>query len=101
MSLKRYKVTCLECNKSDVLSVDDIRHQVLDYEGKMLTNFRSFRWRGDFQWGFFCECGNDNRLAPSEAEQFDKLVKGDPVSLKQIAESLLIPDEKQFKMELA
>lgn len=97
--MHKYKVTCLECGESDILTIDDLRHQVLDYEKKMQTNFGAFRWRGDMKWGFICQCGNDNRLAPSESNDFDKLVNGDPVSVKKIAASLLIPDEKQFSME--
>ena len=96
--MQKFKVTCLECNESDVLTIDDIMHQVVDYENKMKTNFQSFRWRGDMKWGFFCQCGNDNRLAPSEADDFDKLVDGDPISLQKISASLLIPDDKQFEM---
>lgn len=95
----RYKVTCLECGESDILVIDEVQHQVVDYEGKMNTNFQSFRWRPDSQWGYFCVCGNDNRLAPSEANDFDKLVRGDAISIKKIAASLLIPDEKQFNSE--
>lgn len=97
--MRKYKVTCLSCNKFDVITVDDRTHQVIDYEGKMNTNFQSFRFRPDLQWGFYCECGNDNRLANNEAENFDKLVKGDPISLQKVAESLLIDDRKQFAME--
>lgn len=97
--MQKLKVTCLECNESDVLTIDELQHQVVDYQGKMKTPFRSFRWRGDSQWGFFCQCGNDNRLASSEADDFDKLVDGDPMSVKKIAASLLIADDKQFKTE--
>ena len=96
----RYKVTCLECDKSDTITVDDNQHVVTDYEGKFQTPFRSFRWRKDMQWGFHCECGNDNRLAPSEAADMDKLVQGDEQSIKNIAASLLIPDNKQFEMRV-
>lgn len=98
--MRRFKVTCLECGEADTLTIDDVGHVVLDYENKLNTNFRSFRWRADMQWGFFCQCGNDNRLAPSEADDFDKLVKGDPLSIEKITASLLIPDEKQFSMEV-
>lgn len=97
--IKKYKVECLECHKSDVLTIDEPTHRVIDTENKFSTNFMSFRWRKDMQWGFMCECSNDNRLAPSEAENFDELVRGDPITLKKITASLLIPDEKQFKME--
>lgn len=95
----RYKITCLNCEKSDVITVDENQHVVTDYEGKFQTPFRSFRWRRDMQWGFHCECGNDNRLAPSEAQDMDKLVQGDEQSVKAIAASLLVPDDKQFLME--
>lgn len=97
--MNKYKVTCLECGESDILTVDQIQHQVVDYEAKMKTPFQSFRWRGDQTWGYFCKCGNDNRLAPSEASDFDKLVDGDPMSIKKIAASLLIQDDKQFATE--
>lgn len=98
--MKRYKVTCLDCNGSDVITIDEDKHVVVDYEEKFNTPFRVFRWRSDYKWGFECGCGNDNRLAPSESDSMDKLVKGDPLSIKKIAASLLIPDEKQFKMEV-
>lgn len=100
-NLKKYKASCLECGESDIITVDETHHVVVDYERKVNTPFRSFRWRGDGKWGFFCGCGNDNRLAPMEAEGMDNLVMGDPKSLKKIAASLLIPDEKQFKLEPA
>lgn len=99
--MQKFKVTCLECGESDVLTIDDINHQVFDYQKKIKTNFLSFRWRGDLKWGFFCKCGNDNRLATSESEEFDNLVAGDPISVKKIAASLLIPDDKQFEMRKA
>lgn len=95
----RYKITCLNCEKSDVITVDENQHVVTDYEGKFQTPFRSFRWRKDMRWGFHCACGNDNRLAPSEAQDMDKLVQGDEQSVKAIAASLLVPDDKQFLME--
>lgn len=96
--MKKYKVTCLECKESDVLSIDEVGHRVIDYDNKLTTTFRSFRWRPDLKWGFECMCGNENRLAPQEAGDFDKLVKGDELSVKKIAANLLIPDEKQFEM---
>lgn len=95
------KVTCLECGEDDTITCvhDGVNHVVSDYAKKLNTPFNSFRWRPDQKWGFYCKCGNDNRLAPEEAGNFDNLVKGDEVSLKKITESLLIPDEKQFKLE--
>lgn len=99
--MKRYKVTCLDCNQSDVITVEasnPLKQVVVDYEGKFKSPFRAFRWRSDMKWGFECQCGNNNQLAPSEAEDMDKLVQGDPLSIKKIAASLLIPDDKQFIM---
>lgn len=97
--MRKYKVECLDCSESDILTIDEMKHQVIDYEKKIKTPFRSFRWRGDLSWGFFCKCGNDNRLANAEAKDFDKLVDGDPISLKNITASLLRKDKEQFKME--
>lgn len=98
MNVQRFKVTCLECNESDIIAIDNQLHAVVDYEKKMTTPFRSFRWRPDLRWGFFCQCNNDNRLAPQEESDMDKLVDGDPLSLQRITDSLKIPDEAQFEM---
>lgn len=97
--MSRCKVTCLDCGESDVLTIDDNLHVVVDYEKKIKTPFRAFRWRPDLKWGFHCQCNNDNRLAPQEEKDFDRLVQGDPLSLQRIAESLKIPDERQFRTE--
>lgn len=99
---EKFKVTCLECGEHDTITClsDGVNHSVMDYEKKLNTPFNSFRWRPDHKWGFYCKCGNDNRLAPEEADNFDNLVKGDEMSLKRITESLLIPDDKQFHLEV-
>lgn len=97
--MRRVKLTCLNCQETDILLIDDTLHAVVDYEKKIKTPFRSFRWRPDLKWGFYCQCENDNRLAPQEEKDFDKLVDGDPLSLQRIAASLKIPDEKQFVLE--
>ncbi len=97
--MQKYKVTCLECGESDILEIDQTNHVVGDTLRKLLTNFLSYRWRPDQTWGFLCNCGNDNRLALQEADDFDKVVAGDPITVKKIADSLKIPDEAQFKME--
>ncbi len=99
--MRKYRVTCLNCEESDVLVIDQDNHFVGETDRKLLTNFLSFRWRPDIKWGFLCKCGNDNRLAPQEADEFDKVVQGDPITVQKIADSLLIPDEKQFRMEIA
>lgn len=96
--MRKYKVTCLNCKRSDVLTIDESNHQVWDYAGKLMTNFLSARFRKDGQWGFECVCGNDNRLSSAEAKDFDTLVAGDPLSIKRIADSLKLDDSKQFVM---
>lgn len=97
---KKFEITCLSCGESDVITIQSIggQHNVIKYNRDMDTNLYSCRFRGDLKWGFECKCGNDNRLCNAEANDFSKLVKGDEMSLKRIAESLLIPDEKQFEM---
>lgn len=95
------KVTCLECNESDVHTFDELNHRVMYSEKVLRTPMLGFRWRPDLKWGFRCKCGNNNLLAPQEEKDMDKLVDGDPISMKVIADSLKIPDEKQFKVEPA
>lgn len=97
----KFIVTCLNCGEFDILTIDNQEHAVVDYEKKMQTPFRSFRWRPDLTWGFFCKCNNDNRLAPQEKDDIDKLVQGDPFSVDRIIKSLDIPDEKQFSVKAA
>lgn len=96
--MKRYKVTCLKCKESDVLTIDERQHYVSDYEGKLKTPFRAFRWRPDMRWGIECSCGQDDRLAPQEANDVDKLVDGDPISIERIVQGLKDPSPR-FKME--
>lgn len=90
----------MNCKESDVHTFDNENHKVLHSEKIMQTPTLSFRFRGDGKWGFLCKCGNDNRLAISEKDDFDKLVGGDPLSIQRVKDSLKIPDNKQFIMEL-
>lgn len=98
--MKKYQVTCLHCEESDVLTIDDDNHILMYNHKVMLSPILSARWRGDNSWGFQCSCGNDNRLAAAEAEKFDELVKGDPFSVERIRQSLKVPDDEQFVMEV-
>lgn len=96
--MKKYKVTCLKCSESDVHTFDDNEHKLIYSEKVMLTPLLGVRWRPDMQWGFRCKCGNNNLLAAREADDMNKLVAGDEVTIANIAASLMIPDEKQFEM---
>lgn len=91
----------MECGESDVHTFDELNH-VLTFSEKILkTPLMAVRWRGDQTWGFKCRCGNTNLLAKQEKQDMDKLVAGDPISVKKIADSLLIPDDKLFEMRSA
>lgn len=98
MQQKKYQVTCLSCGESDILTIENANHLILDFAKQMMTNFLSGRWRRDLQWGFECRCGNDNRLSAMEKDEFQNLVQGDKLSVARIARSLQIPDAKQFRM---
>jgi hypothetical protein len=96
--MTKYKVTCLSCKESDIHTFDENTHTVVYSDKVMLTPILGIRWRPDLKWGFRCKCGNTNLLAPQEEKDMDKLVAGDPISVKRIAASLKIPDNEQFKM---
>lgn len=97
--IEKHKITCLSCNKADVITVLDNKH-VAAYEKQIETNLLSARQRSDGSWGFECECGNDNRVGASEVGEIDNLVqKATPDQMESIKHQLLIPDDKQFKME--
>lgn len=101
MQFKHYKCTCLACGESDILEIDNSNHVVGNTERKLGTNFLSYRWRPDMIWGFMCKCGNDNRVSPQEADGQGTVFDGDPISIQKIADSLKIPDIKQFRLEPA
>lgn len=96
--MQRYEVTCLKCGKSDIVTINEARHQILRWDKMMATNLLSGRYRKDLNWGWECICGNDNRLAKEEKGEMAQLVQAPPMKIKQIADSLKIPDAKQFKM---
>lgn len=98
LAMQRYEITCLKCKKSDVITIDESRHQILRWDKMLATNFLAGRFRKDLQWGFECICGNDNRLAKEEKGEMAELVQGPPQTIKKIADSLKIPDAKQFTM---
>lgn len=99
--MRRYRVTCLSCGESDVLTIDELNNRIDYFGAGMNTNFLSARFRKDREWGFECRCGNDNRLARSEGDEMDKLVAGSPDKIAAIAASLKIEDAKQFRMVAA
>lgn len=99
MTGTKYKVTCLQCKETDIHTIDQQNNTVVYSEKVLNTPIHGFRWRPDSTWGFRCQCGNNNLLAPQEEHDIDKLVKGDPISVQQIVDSLKIPDNKQFRMD--
>lgn len=98
---KKYNVTCLKCGDSDELTIEEDAHVVVLNRKVMLSNILSSRYRGDDEWGFQCRCGNDNRISAKEADKFDELVQGDPLTVERIRHSMKIADSSQFKMEAA
>lgn len=57
------------------------------------------RLRGDLNWGFECQCGNDSRLAPQEKEQAMLLVSGvSKERVKAIADRLEQTPYERFSM---
>lgn len=94
--MQRYKITCLDCKREEIITtvVYGEQHIVTDYEGKMKTNLKAFRWRPDLKWGFECICGSDDRLAPQEERDFDKLVDGDAAGIAKVIENLKDPKPK-------
>jgi len=99
--LKKYKVICLKCEQSDNLLIDEGNNLIVNYDKGTGTNFLAGRWRKDNQWGWECICGNDNRVGKTEASFLNELVtQGNSKQMKDIEKSLLIDDNKQFKMEV-
>lgn len=95
----RYKVTCKQCKRSDIITIDDAKHQVLFYDRMINTPILASRFRGDLQWGFECVCGNYDMLAEQEKGNFNNLVSGTPNRIAEIAAILKSPVTHRFKME--
>ena len=98
--MSKYKITCLECNESDIHTIDEVNHLLTFSEKVLKTNIIGTRWRKNNTMGYHCKCGNWNLLCQEEEKDFDRFVTGDPITLKKFLESLLIPDNKQFRMEI-
>lgn len=95
MKVQKYKVTCLKCKKASLINiVNDTQPVYIDH-----VPICAARFRGDLQWGFECLCGNDSRVAKSEASQVEALVlNGGKAAVKKIVDGLKIKDELKFKM---
>jgi len=99
--MRTYKVTCLNCENTDTVGVDDNNHIVFQYGKGVNTNFTAARWRPDNSWGWECVCGNYDLLAEEEKPKFKELVSGAPMRLEQIASMLKVKNRKAFIMETA
>lgn len=92
----KYKVTCENCNGSDILMIND-QNQVAYTEHQPII---AARLRPDNKWGFECTCGQDSRLAPQEKGHIDILVQGaSKAALKAIKKSLTPKNELKFRLE--
>ena len=98
--MKQYRVTCLLCKKSDVVSIVEDDHQIMNFKDGAMSNLLAARWRQSGDWGWQCSCGNDNRISKSEESFMSVLVTGDKMSIEKIKASLKLDDVKQFAMEV-
>lgn len=98
MNAEKYVVKCLRCGGGSKICI--INETIVQYIDQ--SPIISCRLRGDLKWGFQCECGNDNRLARQEEKDIKILVNTkSTMALEQIAKTLKIKDETQFRMEQA
>ena len=97
---QKHRITCLSCKEEDVITILDNKY-VTAYDKEVNTNLLSARQRVDGTWGFECKCGNDNRIGANEVGEINNLVqKATEHQVEAIKRQLLIPDTKQFKMEV-
>lgn len=96
--MKRFKVTCLECGESDIVTIDEDGHQMLMQDKVMQTPIASARWRKDLEWGFECFCGNYDLLSNEEKGDWKKLISGSPLRIAQIVQILAQKPKKRFNM---
>lgn len=97
--MKRFKVTCKECKRNDVVTIDEDRHTIMLFEKQIRTPLLSGRFRKDLNWGWECVCGNYSLLAEEEKADFNNLVSGSPQRIADIAQMLKKPVANRFSME--
>ena len=95
MDVKKYVITCLKCKGQSRINIID--NQTVMYVDHI--PIIACRLRGDLQWGFECQCGNDSRLARQEVGQIDMLVQGGAHAIEKLTKSLKVKDKLKFKME--
>lgn len=95
--IQNVEVECLNCHdKSRLRILNDKDIFYIDH-----VPIIACRLRGDMQWGFECQCGNDSRLAREEKEQAPMLVQGGEHALKKLIKSLKVKDSDKFRMVAA
>lgn len=96
MKAQKYRITCLNCKGSSKIQIINDKDVIYVDHVPIIA----CRLRGDLQWGFECQCGNDSRLAKEELSQIDNLVvKGSREAIQKIADSLKVKDKLKFNME--
>lgn len=88
-----YKVTCLNCKKSDRVDIDkknNIQYLSTDH-------IISGRYRLDMQWGWECLCGNNDIVTEQEKKEIRNLQAPDPVDITKVLKALK-PDKPRFEM---
>lgn len=106
MNKKHYRVTCLNCNKSNVAIISEIRKDEFSvdlnkdhHRNPDNVNIISGRYRKDMDFGWECRCGNTSIVARSEFPDIEKLViNGGEATITKITNSLKIEDKKKFKV---
>lgn len=108
MEMKKYKVTCLNCSGSNIVSIMDNgnvkssqRYMIdLNEDHKVNPDYIiSGRYRSDMNFGWECKCGNDSRIARQEVSDIERLVvNGGRSVIEKIVEGLKVNDEKKFRM---
>lgn len=99
------KVTCLSCMGSNKVYINEPspNQYIIDLNTDHRKNPKnvfiiSGRFRSDLEFGWECMCGNTSIVSRLEQDSLKELViKGNPQSIKRIAESLKIPDEMKFE----
>ncbi len=90
--MNRYKVTCLKCNGSNVVGVDEKAHRLYwDVSDRIVSG----RFRLDGQWGWQCLCGQNSLLTEQENKHITDKVNPDPKEIADIIANL-VPDKRQM-----
>jgi hypothetical protein len=100
--MERYKIVCKQCLSERTIEIHNTplgqRIDWLESEENSHHPICSARLRFDGQWGFQCQCGNDNLWTTQESRVVVNKVSPSPKEISEIVNNLQDQEDNKFEM---